>query len=1672
MNAPATPPVQELLDFTLAFCDDCLNRQDFDAAWQALCRAVNLAPNRPDILSYRGRLALFLKDTENAQRDFASALNLDPRCSAAWSGLARYHLQQGELDEAEEAAGRALGIDPADDDAAQVKAEIQAERLNAPSRGLGSMNSLATATERENWLPKAAGDPVPGSADRRDATETKLSNSVVRLQASEVSIARVVVPFPDATLGFDNDNPTTNGEHLIIRSLIRPGNVVVDAGANVGDWSREVLTTAPGVQLHAFEPAPDTFAALQRNLVGSNASLHCMALADRAGETTLFRYADQPQFAGMNSCYRRPEVEQRLNLHSTATPVASQTLDSFVAQHGFTRIDFLKIDTEGSELDVLHGAAESLAAGRIKLIQFEYGGTYRDASITLRQAYDFLARFGYKIFRIIPAGVVQIRQWSEALENYRYANYLAVAGHGPGDNSRAHKIVNELTQAVPSSGAACEMRQAVTLPAPVPALAPILAATSGCVLSLQRVKSSAGSLEPAFLAQLVTAFGIRAFLETGTYLGNTSAIASEIVHEVHTIELSADLAAQARARFIAEPRVHVYQGDSAELLPQILAGLAAPTLFWLDGHYSEGGTARGRRNTPILDEIAAIAHSGRKDAVILIDDLRLFERRPLAVGAESSLHGYPSVNEVHEAILAIDLDYQFFAFGDVALAFPGAARVAISPLVMALTVSRLYDGANLPVAEVLAAEDLIGLARGEEREVLGELPQISSAVERYGLGLHYRLWHAKTLLGEGKGIEGCRELLELLKLDFPHWRIKWYLAVASHLAGDNGMACEFLDELARVQPDFTPANTLRATLAVPAPASATLPESQRPLLALTGDALKQLQSLNLAGANRPLKLHLGCGENHFDGYVNVDYPPSEHSIQTRIGADVFADITKLRFPLQSVDEIRTHHVFEHFTRPEALALLICWHEWLKEGGRLQIETPDVLGCAEQLVADTSYRIKQAALRHAFGSHEAHWANHYDGWYAEKFQTVLSAFGFTVQCRRWRWPHEPFLANVEVLATKIQSMSRAALLAAADSVLEQSILVEVPSERAMWGVWCKAMRAAIGEDFISDNHPMIPKQVVVKLQGGLGNQMFQFAAGLALARRAGARLRLDLSFLLDRTPRPDFTFRNYDLDLFKLPADCEVINKEEAGYGGWQSTFKEKHFHYDPDFESLGTSVYIDGYWQSPRYFKAVADEVGLTFRAFRTTLNPEQRALADRIRACNAVCLNVRRTDYVSNPVAESYHGVCYEGYFQHAVRYLLSRVPDAHFFIFSDDIEWCRDANLVKGAPCTLVTHDLAGDRFGGYLEMMMACHHFILPNSSFAWWAAFLSQSPDKIVIAPTPWFTDLATEFSDLLPSDWILLSRSSGPIVEDPQAAPAVSVIVPCYKQACHLRETVESVVSQTFGDWELIVVNDGSPDDTSRVTREIIALHPERRIRLLEKTNGGLADARNAGNQEALGKYILPLDADDKIAPDYLAKTVAYLEEHPGVPIVSTYRKDFGLVNQVIPASDYTLAMILEDNRLNYCSLYRREVWQAVGGYDSVKAIAGCDDWSFWIKCAERGWLAECIAEPLFLHRVKRARPHAAAATGFARVRPERPVETNEMLQQRAEALRKASHWVEAGGVYLILTSRLPDDLACWRGRLECSRQMGHAIMAGLVLEEALERHPEWASTLNEANCEP
>lgn len=224
------------------------------------------------------------------------------------------------------------------------------------------------------------------------------------------------------------------------------------------------------------------------------------------------------------------------------------------------------------------------------------------------------------------------------------------------------------------------------------------------------------------------------------------------------------------------------------------------------------------------------------------------------------------------------------------------------------------------------------------------------------------------------------------------------------------------------------------------------------------DLISQLLQAGIWAKGTSLKLHLGCGEQHIDGYVNIDYPPTEHNVM-EVKADAFADITELDFPSGSVDEIRLHHVFEHFNRVTALALLIRWHQWLKLGGKLWIETPDIIGSAKTLLSKFPWRVKTGVVRHLTGDQADSWAYHIDQWFPDRFEHTLKKFGFDpVETHSVSWQQEPYLSSVHAIATKAQELSTERLLHASEELLWESTVS--PNEKPIYEVWCRQLRGIV------------------------------------------------------------------------------------------------------------------------------------------------------------------------------------------------------------------------------------------------------------------------------------------------------------------------------------------------------------------------------------------------------------------------------------------------------------------------------------------------------------------------------------------------------------------------------------------------------------------------------------
>lgn len=225
--------------------------------------------------------------------------------------------------------------------------------------------------------------------------------------------------------GENNIDPRANGEHRIAAALLPKAKVVFDVGANVGDWTAEVLRLAPVACIHCFEPGSKAFSILKaRGLPAERVLLNPFGLSDRTEVRTLFQFAGQ---TGLSSLYDRSGLE----LHGVGRATGQETIrletgDAYCQQHGIQRVDFAKVDVEGHELAVFKGLKAMLAKGGIDYLQFEYGGAYIDARVFLKDIFEFFATLPYDLCKIFPREVQKVERYFQQLETFQYQNWLIV----------------------------------------------------------------------------------------------------------------------------------------------------------------------------------------------------------------------------------------------------------------------------------------------------------------------------------------------------------------------------------------------------------------------------------------------------------------------------------------------------------------------------------------------------------------------------------------------------------------------------------------------------------------------------------------------------------------------------------------------------------------------------------------------------------------------------------------------------------------------------------------------------------------------------------------------------------------------------------------------------------------------------------------------------------------------------------------------------------------------------------------------------------------------------------------------------------------------------------------------------------------------------------------------
>lgn len=287
-------------------------------------------------------------------------------------------------------------------------------------------------------------------------------------------------------------------------------------------------------------------------------------------------------------------------------------------------------------------------------------------------------------------------------------------------------------------------------------------------------------------------------------------------------------------------------------------------------------------------------------------------------------------------------------------------------------------------------------------------------------------------------------------------------------------------------------------------------------------------------------------------------------------------------------------------------------------------------------------------------------------------------------------------------------------------------------------------------------------IIVNLKGGIGNQMFQYAFGRKLALKNNDVLKLEIDGL-GRANEVGDIYRPFSLEhltIINEIATANEVSKIKYPFGlfskGWRwfslRILKRSNIVWNPKFLKKSGNIFLDGYWQSPKYFEDIRDTLLSEFR-LHTPLSPAVTAFKDQIESNTSVSIHVRRGDYVKNPRVQKEFGICEASYYQSAIEHIKRTVERPTFFMFSDDITWVKE-NLPLPVSTVFVQDPTLRDV--EELALMSMCTHNIIANSTFSWWGAWLNAHEDKIVVAPTPWFESQPFD-AHLIPDTWIQLPK---------------------------------------------------------------------------------------------------------------------------------------------------------------------------------------------------------------------------------------------------------------------------------------------------------------------------
>jgi hypothetical protein len=291
-------------------------------------------------------------------------------------------------------------------------------------------------------------------------------------------------------------------------------------------------------------------------------------------------------------------------------------------------------------------------------------------------------------------------------------------------------------------------------------------------------------------------------------------------------------------------------------------------------------------------------------------------------------------------------------------------------------------------------------------------------------------------------------------------------------------------------------------------------------------------------------------------------------------------------------------------------------------------------------------------------------------------------------------------------------------------------------------------------------------IIVKLLGGLGNQMFQYAFGRKLAYIHHTNIGFDLDGLFaGEDIRSEYRLNIFGIEQQRIPFAKTIKQRRKTIYKstllnniykkiyGYTDIHELGHFAYNENFiKNSAKNAYVRGLWQSEKYFKDISDIIRSEYQ-IKIPPNSNNQKIIDKInKSENAISLHVRRGEFADKNQFNDTIGTCNRAYYDNAISIMANINNKTDFFIFSDDIAWCKSEFNNMEQPTHFIDFNDSSTDYED-LRLMSLCKHQIIANSTFSWWGAWLNQNPDKIVIAPKKWFRGWDYDTKDLIPESWI-------------------------------------------------------------------------------------------------------------------------------------------------------------------------------------------------------------------------------------------------------------------------------------------------------------------------------